>query len=115
MSALKAARSLLQGAGRPDAVFATSFFRFFPFLKLLDELKLRHPCDILSAGFDEPMETWAAGVVRNVIQEPLLVVHQAAAEMGRVAVDLALSAVEGADVSKQQRLIRPILSWRQED
>jgi len=63
------------------------------------------------AGFDEPMETWEAEIVRNVIEEPLLVVHQDAAEMGRVAVNLALSAVDEAGVSKKQRLIRPILSW----
>ena len=73
------------------------------------------PMKRLLAGFDEPMETWAAEIVRNVIEEPLLVVHQDAAEMGRVAVDLALSSIDGADVTEQQRLIRPILSWEHED
>jgi LacI family transcriptional regulator len=111
-SALKTVRSLLQGPTPPDAIFATSYFRLFPFLKLLNELGLRHPHDVLLAGFDEPMETWSAEVVRNVIQEPLLVVHQDAAEMGRVAVDLALSSIDHAGVTKRQRLIRPILSWQ---
>ena len=104
-------RSLLRGPRPPDAIFATSYFRLFPFLELLNELGLRHPHDVLLAGFDEPMETWEAEIVRNVIEEPLLVVHQDAAEMGRVAVNLALSAVDEAGVSKKQRLIRPILSW----
>ena len=34
-----------------------------------------------------------------MIREPLLVVRQAAAEMGREAVDLALSAIDGADAT----------------
>jgi DNA-binding LacI/PurR family transcriptional regulator len=108
-------RSLLQGPGPPDAIFATSYFRLFPFLWLLNELGLRHPHDVLLAGFDEPVETWEAEIVRNVIEEPLLVVHQDAAEMGRIGVDLALSAVEEANVSKQQHPIRPILSWEHEN
>ena len=113
--ALKSVRSLFQGPTPPDAIFATSYFRLFPFLKLLDELGLRHPHDVLLAGFDEPMETWAAEVVRNVIQEPLLVVRQDAGEMGRVAVDCALASVDHADVSEQQHRIRPILSWKHEN
>jgi LacI family transcriptional regulator len=114
-SALKTVRSLLQGPRPPDAILTTSYFRLLPFLKLLDEFRLRHPHDVLLAGFDKPMETWAAEIVRNVIEEPLLVVHQDAAEMGRVAVDLALSSIDGADVTEQQRLIRPILSWERKD
>jgi LacI family transcriptional regulator len=114
-SALEAVRSLLRSEAPPDAIFATSYYQLFPFLELLDELGLHHPQNVRLAGFDEAMETWAAEVVRNVIQEPLLVVHQAAAEIGRVAVDLALSAVNGVDVSEQKRLIRPILSWQQND
>jgi LacI family transcriptional regulator len=114
-SALKTVRSLLRGPTPPDAIFATSYFRLFPFLWLLNELGLRHPHDVLLAGFDEPVETWEAEIVRNVIEEPLLVVHQDAAEMGRIGVDLALSAVEEANVSKQQHPIRPILSWEHEN
>jgi LacI family transcriptional regulator len=114
-SALKSVRSLLQGSRPPDAIFATSHFRLFPFLKLLDELGLRHPHDVLLAGFDEPMETWTAEIVRHVLEQPLLVVHQDAAEMGRVAVDLALSSADDAGGSLQQHLIRPLLSWEQKN
>lgn len=107
--------SLFCSSDRPDAVFATSFFKFLPVLKLLEELGLRHPDDVMLAGFDEPMESWAEDTVRNVIREPLLAVVQAATEMGKQAVDLALAAIDGNDVAGQQRLIRPLLSWEQEE
>lgn len=114
-SAVNTVKSLLQCAEPPDAIFATSYFRFFPFLRLLSQLGLHHPRDVLLAGFDEPMETWAAGIVREVIREPLLTVEQAAAEMGRAAVDLALAAIDGEDLSKRKCLVRPFLSWQESE
>ena len=108
---LELIRSLFHGSDQPDAIFATSFFQFLPVLELLEELGLCHPSDVMLAGFDEPMESWSADTVRNVIREPLLVVCQAAAEMGRAAVDLALLAIGGQNEQGQERLIRPSLSW----
>jgi LacI family transcriptional regulator len=113
--ALKTVLAHFQSTDPPDAIFVTSYFQLFPFLKLLDELGLYHPHDVLLAGFDEPMETWAVEVVRHVVRGPLLVVQQAAAEIGHVAVDLAHAAAQGTDISKQRRLIRPLLSWQQDD
>lgn len=37
---LDSIRSLLSSPDRPDAVLAASFFRFFPVLKVLEELQL---------------------------------------------------------------------------
>ncbi len=108
-------QSLFGSSDRPDAVFTTSFFQFLPVLKLLEELGLRHPDDVMLAGFDEPMESWADDTVRNVIREPLLSVIQAAVEMGKQAVDLTLAAIDGANVAGEHRLIRPVLSWQQEE
>lgn len=47
--------------------------------------------------------------------QPLLVVRQSAREMGFAAVDLVVAAIEGEDVSGQERLIRPVLSWEEAD
>ncbi len=52
------------------------------------------------------------GFLHRVIREPLLAVIQAAAEIGQQAVELALAAIDGQDVSGQQRLIRPVVSWQ---
>lgn len=111
--ALDSLRELLrQPRHRPDAIFATSFLNFLPALKVVDQLGLRHPDDVLLTGFDEPMESWAEDTVRRVIREPLWSVIQRAGEIGREAVELALAAVGGDDVSEARRLIRPDLSWR---
>jgi len=111
--ALESVRCLFSRDKRPDAIFATGFFKFFPFLELLDDLGLNHQSDVLLAGFDEPMEGWARDVVHSVIQKPLWVVKQNAIEMGQAAVDLILMAINGAKIVKQQRLIQPVLSWQQ--
>ena len=112
---LESLRGLLSSDDRPDAILTASFFRFFPVLKLLDELGLSHPADVLLAGFDQPSESWAQDTVRRVIREPLLTVVQAATEIGGTAVDLALAAIGGNDVMGQQRLIRPNLSWQRKE
>lgn len=112
VAALDSLRGLFKRSPRPDAIFATSFLGFLPALKVMDDLGLRHPDDVLLAGFDEPMESWAQDTVRRVIREPLWAVVQRAAEIGREAVDLALAAIGGDDVSDERRLIRPDLSWR---
>jgi LacI family transcriptional regulator len=114
-AALESLRSLLASADRPDAIFGTSFLRFFPVLKVLDELTLTHPADVLLAGFDEPLESWTQDTVHRVVREPLLTVIQAAAEIGQQAVELALAAIDGQDVCGQQRLIRPVVSWQPGD
>jgi len=111
--ALESVRRLFSSDKRPDAILATSFFKFFPFLQVLDDLGLKHPNDVLLAGFDEPMESWVQDVVRSVIQKPLLVVQQDATEMGQAAVDLILMAINGTEIVNQQRLIQPVLSWQQ--
>ena len=54
-AALESLRGLLTSTDRPDAVFAASFLRFLPVLKVLDTLSLTHPADVLLAGFDEPL------------------------------------------------------------
>ncbi|MFZ5831062.1 MAG: LacI family DNA-binding transcriptional regulator [Planctomycetota bacterium] len=104
-------RRLLQSKERPDAIFAGSFLGFHPVLQLLDELKLRHPHDVLLAGFDEPLETWTESTVRRVIRRPLLSVIQPAEEMGRQAVEIALAAIAGGDGVARLCMIRPALSW----
>lgn len=106
---------LLGGSRRPDAIFASSFLGFLPVLEAMDRLGLRHPDDVLLAGFDEPMESWAQDTVRRVIREPLWAVIQRADQMGKAAVDLALAAIAGADIAREVRLIRPDLSWRRND
>lgn len=106
---------MLAGDNRPDAIFAASFVRFLPVLKVLDALSLSHPAEVLLAGFDEPMESWTQGTVHRVIRAPLLTVVQAAAEIGQQAVEIALAAIAGQDVSGQQRLIRPVVSWQSHD
>lgn len=111
-AALESLRGLLTSSHRPDAIFATSFLRFLPVLKLLDKLSLTHPAHILLAGFDEPQESWTEDAVHRVIREPLLSVIQAAAEIGQQAVELALAAIAGQEVNGQQRLIRPVVSWQ---
>jgi len=111
-AALESLRGLLTSNLRPDAMFATSFLRFLPVLQLLDKLSLTHPADILLAGFDEPQESWTQNTVHRVIREPLLSVIQAAAEIGKQAVEIALTAIAGQDVIGQQRLIRPVVSWQ---
>ncbi len=110
-----ALRDLLGGSRRPDGVFASSFLGFLPVLEMMDRLGLRHPDDVLLAGFDEPMESWAQDTVRRVIREPLWAVIQRADQMGKAAVELALKAIGGADISREVRLIRPDLSWRRSD
>jgi LacI family transcriptional regulator len=110
---VKTVRQLMRGTDRPDAIFATSFFRFWPFLQLLSDAGLRHPDDILLAGFDRPLENWPADIVRDVLRQPLLVVRQPALELGRAAAETALTAIDGADVADQQQWIRPVLSWQQ--
>ena len=112
-SALMHVRRLLRSADPPDALFATSFHRFFPYLALLDEMGLAHPRDLLVASFDGPMEDWAADTLRRVIREPPLMVHQSAAEVGRIAVDVALAKINGTEVKEQERLVRPTLSWQE--
>lgn len=112
--ALESVRRLFSSNKPPDAIFATSFFKFFPFLEVLDDLGLKHPSDILLAGFDEPMESWAQDVVRRVVQEPLWIVRQDAIKMGQAAVDLILMAINGTEIVNQQRLIRPVLSWQKD-
>ncbi len=114
-AACESLRRLLTSADRPDAIFGTSFLRFFPVLEVLEELALTHPADVLLAGFDEPLDSWARGTVLRVVRKPLLTVVQAAAEIGQQAVDLALAAIEGRDVAGQQRLIRPAVNWELED
>lgn len=111
-AALKALRSLLTSVDRPDAIFGASFLRFLPVLKVLDKLALTRPADVLLAGFDEPLESWTQDTVQRVIQEPLLMVVQAAAEIGVQAVAPALAAIDGQDAGRQQRLIRPVVSWQ---
>jgi LacI family transcriptional regulator len=109
-AAIASLRRLLSGRNRPNGIFATSFLGFLPVLQLLDELGLRHPDDILLAGFDEPPESWAQGTVQRVIKQPLLTVVQSAAEMGRAAVEIALAARDNHELTLQQRLIRPTLN-----
>jgi LacI family transcriptional regulator len=109
-AAIASLRRLLTGRNPPDGIFATSFLGFLPVLQLLDELGLRHPEDILLAGFDEPPESWAQGTVQRVIKQLLLTVVQSAAEMGRAAVEIALAARDDPHLPLQQRLIRPMLN-----
>ena len=114
-AALETLRDLFGRRNRPDAILATSFFQFLPVVKLLEELGLTHPEDVLLVGFDEALESWPPDTVRNVIKEPLLVVRQAAAEMGRAVVDLALAGIDGRNSQGQERLIRPFLSWQPDE
>lgn len=110
--ALESVRRLFPRDKRPDAILATNFFKFIPFIERLNDLWLNHQSDVLLAGFDEPMESWAQDAVHGVIQKPLWVVKQDAIEMGQAAVDLILMAINGAEIVKQQRLIQPVLSWQ---
>lgn len=113
--ALDALRELLRHPRhRPDAIFATSFLHFLPALKVMDDLGLRHPDDVLLAGFDEPVETWAEDTVRRVIRQPLWAVIQRAGEIGRAAVELALAAIGGKNISAAHAMVRPDLSWRKD-
>jgi LacI family transcriptional regulator len=105
-------RSLLKGPDRPDALFATSLLRLFPVLEIMDELGLRHPNDVLLAGFDQPVESWGQDIVRRVITEPLLSVVQDATAIGKQAVELALASMAGENLRESVVLIRPALSWK---
>ncbi len=105
-------RGLLSGHDRPDAIFATSFFHFLPVLRILEELQLNHPDDVLLAGFDEPMEHWPQTTVQSVIRQPLWTITQSANEIGAAAVEQALAAINGADVTEKQQLIKPVLTWQ---
>lgn len=114
-AALESLRAMLTGPDRPDAIFATSFLRFLPALQVLAALALRHPADVLLAGFDEPLDSWTQDTVQRVIRQPLLTVVQAAAEIGEQAVECALTAIGGQDLRGHERLIRPEIRWPQPD
>lgn len=84
----------LMDAAPFDAVFAISDYLAAVVLRALRKAKLRVPDDVSVAGFDDERAA-------ILVDPPLTTVRQPTAEMGRLAVRLAVRAAEGEPVQPE--------------
>jgi LacI family transcriptional regulator len=96
----EAAATLLAQRERPTAVFAGNDLMALGVIQAAWEASLRVPEDVAVVGFDDiPL---AASLV-----PPLTTVAQPIAEIGRVAVSMLVSLIEGREI--QQRVVLPCI------
>ncbi len=89
----KAARTLLELADRPTAVFASNDLQALGVYQAAREMGLRIPHDLSVVGFDDlPVGAW--------VDPPLTTVHQPLVEMAAAATELALALGRGEQVAQ---------------
>ena len=88
-----AARTLLDLADRPTAIFASNDLQALGVYQAARELGLRIPDDLSVVGFDDlPVVAW--------VDPPMTTVHQPLAEMAATATELALALGRGEQVTQ---------------
>ncbi|MCA1788669.1 MAG: substrate-binding domain-containing protein [Thioalkalivibrio sp.] len=104
-SGFRKAYSLLQGAQRPTAIFASSDLMAIGALRAVHDAKLEVPKDVSIVGFDGiPMSRF--------LNPPLTTVRQAAVAKGKLAADMLLQRLAGSVVRPHQVLLEPELVVR---
>ena len=98
------ARELLAGPDRPSAIFALSDSIALGTYAACRELGLRIPEDISIAGYDDH-------AVAQLVDPPLTSIRWATERIARLAVKLALGAVEDAEIERST-IVPPVLVER---
>ena len=102
----EAMRQMLSLPERPTAIFMANNLLSLGGLLAVNELGLRCPEDIALVGFDD--HPWAA-----VSCPPLTVIRQPAQELGRVAAQMLLAAINAESVSESNVILECELIARQ--
>jgi LacI family transcriptional regulator len=104
-SGRRAARLLVTGSMRPDAIFAANDTTAVGCLLELRELGVKVPDDIALAGFDDiPLA--------RLTEPDLTTARIDIADLGGRALELLAAGVEGEDIERSSETVRPVLVVR---